>query len=440
MKNVKILFLLLYTTSIVGMERVTLPNSWLPGPDTDADQIFHYARHGNVFLIRYFAQDYDNANITDSKAYSPLHYACFSGSTETVQELVNCCFADVNVENSYGEPEFKQKLRLWKGKIATPLHCSVRAGNIEIVTFLLDMGAKIDSDYQKDGSTPLHLAAWFNFPKIAQLLIDRGADINTLNICGSSPVHSAAWRNSAESLAVLLNHNAQFTVRNFTGNGNTPLYLAAKAGSVECLRLLLAKDPNKKETVNLVCSGIGDDATPLEVAVARDHYQCCWDLISAGARLNCLRTSRSADILSNRPMLKKFLKNIEYLYYPEVYSGLVTLLLDGKYILCDICSKKYQSNDVVLCFPFHDGQDSHTFHDACLWKACWDKYYAKNKEHDFFKSMSKKEAEFEIRREVFEDEFLQPLQICPRQGCNRYLSFSEKKNRIMKVYNPTLEG
>ena len=399
MKNVNVLFLLLCTMSIVGMEIVSLPNPWLPGPDACADEIFHDARCGNVFKIRYYESR--SANVADSKAYSPLHYACFSGSIETVRELVNFFSAEVNVESSDGELEFKQGSRLWKGKIATPLHCAVMVGNVEMVQFLLDKGAKINSDYQKDGSTPLHLAAWFNFPKIVQLLIDRSADINKLNTRGSSPVHSAAWRNSAQALKVLLDHNAQFTVRNFTGNGNTPLYLAAKAGSVECLRMLLARDPNKQETLNLVCSGMHDNATCLEVAVARNRYQCCWDLICAGARLDCLSTPVSITRLSSRPMLKKFLENIEHSYYPGVCSKPDTIRLDEKYILCDMCSKDYQSNDIVICLPFHYSHDSHhTFHDACFWKACCDKYYATYKEHDTFKNKSKDEAEFLIKLEV----------------------------------------
>src|SRR3989442_12803832 len=66
------------------------------------------------------------------------------------------------------------------------------AGEVERVERLLAEGAAIDA-YNRDGRTPLPLAAFFGHPKIAELLIGRGADAaaRSKNANGNTPLHAA---------------------------------------------------------------------------------------------------------------------------------------------------------------------------------------------------------------------------------------------------------
>ncbi len=75
---------------------------------------------------------------------------------------------------------------------STPLHIAVEINNKAIVTYLLDKGALVN---EKDiyGNAPLNSAAYFNKEgDIARLLIEKGADVNSVNNFQSSVLIDAA--------------------------------------------------------------------------------------------------------------------------------------------------------------------------------------------------------------------------------------------------------
>ena len=155
------------------------------------------------------------ANVNNSGPYTPLYVACEKGLTNTAHLLINRG-ADLHTTRSWktpllvacenGHTEAAQllidsgadvnKTGSWK----TPLHVACEKGHTEIAQFLTDRGANIDSleddyasahktfvhratlddNYETKGSwkTPLHLAVENGHTQTAQLLIDRGADVN----------------------------------------------------------------------------------------------------------------------------------------------------------------------------------------------------------------------------------------------------------------------
>jgi hypothetical protein len=63
------------------------------------------------------------------------------------------------------------------------------------VARLLDLGVPIDARYKGDGyfdiapnSTALHVAAWKAWPRVVELLLARGADVNAVDGKGRTPV------------------------------------------------------------------------------------------------------------------------------------------------------------------------------------------------------------------------------------------------------------
>ena len=56
----------------------------------------------------------------------------------------------------------------------TPLHFSVNKGDVELVRFLVDKGADMTAR-DADGDSPLHWAALYGKPEIADLLVSRAA-------------------------------------------------------------------------------------------------------------------------------------------------------------------------------------------------------------------------------------------------------------------------
>ena len=73
----------------------------------------------------------------------------------------------------------------------TPLHCAAIIDKLSVAELLLDRGAEIDA---RDGfqRTPLHFAARFDSYAVAELLLDRGADYEARDDRQRTPLHCAA--------------------------------------------------------------------------------------------------------------------------------------------------------------------------------------------------------------------------------------------------------
>ena len=73
----------------------------------------------------------------------------------------------------------------------TDLIDAVKQGDLERVTAILDQAGDLIHLRDSSGATPLHYAAFHGQQQVAELLIDRGADINsTDNQFGATP---AGW-------------------------------------------------------------------------------------------------------------------------------------------------------------------------------------------------------------------------------------------------------
>ena len=89
---------------------------------------------------------------------------------------------------------------------------AVKTGNIEAVKQHLDAGADVNAK-GKYGRTPLHYAATRGLKKIIELLIARGADVNTKievgDYKGQTPLDGAIQWDRTETAALLRKHGAK---------------------------------------------------------------------------------------------------------------------------------------------------------------------------------------------------------------------------------------
>ncbi len=113
---------------------------------------------------------------------------------------------------------------------------------------------------------------------IKKILATPLVDVNARDLIGATALHLASWGGLTTSAALLIDRGrAQLDTHD--EDGLTPLHVAARAGHVSILELLVAAGADKDA---LDKSG----GSPLHWAVATAHDSCAMRLIDAGARLD----------------------------------------------------------------------------------------------------------------------------------------------------------
>jgi len=104
----------------------------------------------------------------------------------------------------------------------TPLHMAAYAGNAENVELLISRGAEIESRAKsKFRNTPLQTALLTGEYATAKILLDHGADALVRQAHGFTPLHEAALLGRQDLVQLLLDHGAEINSR--SDSGKTPL-------------------------------------------------------------------------------------------------------------------------------------------------------------------------------------------------------------------------
>ena len=118
----------------------------------------------------------------------------------------------------------------------SPLHAAVENGNIEMVQFLLDRGAKTNiRDFQK--RTPLMMMDSDATPELLQLMIRYGAKTTLIDKEGNTLLMHFAENSEPEILRYLLASGIPINAKN--KDGETALMIAADNDQVETVKALL---------------------------------------------------------------------------------------------------------------------------------------------------------------------------------------------------------
>ncbi len=157
----------------------------------------------------------------------------------------------------------------------TFLHDAALGDKIESARLLLDNGVTVDL-VDRTKSTPLHRAAQKGSLRVAKLLIENGADIDAKDHICKTPLSRsvAAEINRVAILHLLIDAGAE--VDTIDMYGHTPLIWASFYGNVEAIDLLLAKG------LDINAQG-KDGMTGLHHAARHGHYKAVRTLLENGA-------------------------------------------------------------------------------------------------------------------------------------------------------------
>jgi ankyrin repeat protein len=163
---------------------------------------------------------------------------------------------------------------------AGEIHKAVHENNVSKVRKLIKKNPDLVFSKDRDGFTPLHLAAANGYKDMAELLLANKSEVNSRDNAGSTPLHQAASAQGQHSDLVEMLIANKADVNAADKHGLTPLHYAVLANNRDVVKSLLAHGAN----ANAKDSKYGN--TPLIVAVGKGYKETAELLLALGADVN----------------------------------------------------------------------------------------------------------------------------------------------------------
>ena len=153
----------------------------------------HYsAMFGSKEISEILIENKANINLRSPWGVLPIHYACETGDTDFVALFIN----------NGSEKNCSDMI------LGTPLAYAVKNEDENMVEFLLKNKFNPNISDTMRGFYPIHHSIYCKRSNILLLLLNAGANPNSLNKNGQSPLHLAYLRKDREKVYFLLSHMA----------------------------------------------------------------------------------------------------------------------------------------------------------------------------------------------------------------------------------------
>ncbi len=181
------------------------------------DDFFRAVKNDDAATVQNLLQRGFDANTRDENSQYGLFIALRESSLKAAKTLIDWPKTDLNAANKANETPLM--MAVLKGQVGmaaamlakeadvnkpgwAPLHYAATAGNIELMTMLLEKHAYIDAE-SPNGSTPLMMAAQYGTASAVKLLLEEGADPLLKNQLGLSAIDFARRADRADSAEII---------------------------------------------------------------------------------------------------------------------------------------------------------------------------------------------------------------------------------------------
>ncbi|XP_010918912.1 uncharacterized protein [Elaeis guineensis] len=130
---------------------------------------------------------------------------------------------------------------------------AAQRGNVDALRLALDNHNGSIDDPVEDGDTVLHLSCLYGYLPCVQLLLQRGANLESKDEEGAIPLHDACAGGFTDIVQYIINFAGspecvERMLNTTDAEGDTPLHHAARGEHLDVIRLLLAAGACPKKT------------------------------------------------------------------------------------------------------------------------------------------------------------------------------------------------
>ncbi|KAK7949556.1 hypothetical protein PG988_016195 [Apiospora saccharicola] len=165
-----------------------------------------------------------------------------------------------------------------ENSMISPLLLAAGLDGFKVAQVLIEHGANVNTQ-DGYGRTPLHIAAENGFLDLVKFLIEQGANVNTPDVYGQTPLYVAAVNEHLNSAEFLIEQGADINTPDV--HGQTILHIAAYEGNSSIVQFLLAHN------VNINAPDL-HGRTPLHNALDLSHPKVAELLLEAGADMDAI--------------------------------------------------------------------------------------------------------------------------------------------------------
>ncbi|XP_055957959.1 serine/threonine-protein phosphatase 6 regulatory ankyrin repeat subunit A [Patella vulgata] len=226
----------------------------------------------SVEKIKYLFKKGANLEVVDDQKRTVLHHACQSGTTETVNYLVNntkldvnqkdnngwtpavfCCWSEINpvdklmiLSSNGGELDTVDKSNI------SLLHHACQSGTTETVKYVVNE-VNLDINHKNNnGCTPAFYCCWSEINPVDKLMIlsSNGGELDTVDKSNRSLLQYACYIGTTETVKYLVNE-VNLDINHKNNNGRTPAFFCchSKINPVDKL-MILSSNGGELDTVD----------------------------------------------------------------------------------------------------------------------------------------------------------------------------------------------